>query len=137
MSQENVEVVRRFFEGFDWYAPRTMNADDPLWETLDPNIECFDHDILDAENYMGREGFLRWLDFWDEPWEEWSMEAGRWIDVGDRVVLLLGMTTRGRESGVEMTRHDGIVWTLRDGRVIRIDYYNSEAQALEAMGLRE
>ncbi len=68
--------------------------------------------------------------------------SGAWkrsaqINVGDRVVLIFRITTRGRGSGVEITRQDGMVWTLRDGQVIRIDYYNNEAQTLGAVGLAE
>ncbi len=136
MSQENVEIVRRFFEGFNWYSP-TTNVEEPLWGTLDPKIEVFDHDILDAGTYKGHDGFVRWLEDWDEPWEEWRMEAERWIDAGDQVVLIFRMTTKGKGSGVEINRQDGMVWTVRNAQVTRIDYYNSEAQTLEAVGLQE
>lgn len=65
------------------------------------------------------------------------MDQGRWLDAGDQVVFIFRMTAKGRGSGVEVKRRDGMVWTLRDGQVIRTDYYNSEAQALEAAGLSE
>jgi ketosteroid isomerase-like protein len=135
MSQENVEIVRQFFEGFNWYASPSADSGEPLWGSLHPDIEVLDHDILDAGTYRGHDGFVRWLEDWDEPWEAWSMEAERWIDAGDQVVLIFRMTAKGRGSGVEMTRQDGMVWAVRDGQVIRIDYYNSEAQTLEAVGL--
>jgi hypothetical protein len=41
------------------------------------------------------------------------------------------MERRGRRA----TRR--IVWTIRDGQTVRIDYYSSAAEALEAVGLRE
>jgi hypothetical protein len=37
---------------------------------------------------------------------------------------------------VSLERRDGLVYTIRDGKTVRIDYYNSRAEALEAVGLR-
>jgi hypothetical protein len=34
-------------------------------------------------------------------------------------------------------RFDAAVWTLRDGKCVRLDYYGSREQALEAAGLSE
>jgi hypothetical protein len=38
---------------------------------------------------------------------------------------------------VEVERLDGAVWTLRHDKCIRVEYYNSKQQALEAVGLEE
>jgi ketosteroid isomerase-like protein len=130
MSQENVEIVTRSFEHFE-------RTGEPLFDALDPEVEVHDHDIPDAGNYRGHDGFLKWLTDWSEAWGDFSMKAERWIDAGDRVVLVFQLTARGKGSGVEVKRRDAMVWTLRDGMTIRIDYYNSEPQALEAVGLSE
>jgi len=34
-------------------------------------------------------------------------------------------------------RVDGAVYTMREGKCVRLDYYGSREQALEAVGLRE
>ena len=46
---------------------------------------------------------------------------------------------RGREkaSGVEVAHRFGQVWTLRDGKIVRLCGYQDKAQALEAVGLQE
>jgi hypothetical protein len=36
---------------------------------------------------------------------------------------------------VEVDRQDGLLYTLRDGELVRLDYFNSREQALEAAGL--
>jgi hypothetical protein len=41
----------------------------------------------------------------------------------------------GLGSGVEVERQDGLVYGFRDGKIVRLDYYNSRQQALEAVGL--
>ena len=59
------------------------------------------------------------------------------IDAGDRVVAVLHVYAKGRHSGVDVERLDGAVWTLRGGKAVRLDYYGSREQALEAVGLSE
>jgi ketosteroid isomerase-like protein len=53
------------------------------------------------------------------------------------VVAVLRVHAKGRESGVEIERLDGAVWTMRNGKGISLDYYSSKAEALEAVGRRE
>jgi hypothetical protein len=108
------EGVQRFVDLFN--AP---------WEELIP----------DARPYRGHQGYADWLADWGAAWSGFSVEAERWLDAGDKVVLVLKLTARGRASGVEVKRRDAMVLTARDRKSIRIDYYKSEAQALEAVGL--
>jgi ketosteroid isomerase-like protein len=130
MSEENVDIFREAFEA-------SARTGEPVLDVLDPEVEIYDHDIPDAGVYRGHAGFLKWVEDWSEAWEEFTMEPQRWIDAGDQVVLVLQMTARGRGSGVEVKRRDALVWTIRDGKAFRVDYYNDESQALEAVGLSE
>ena len=83
----------------------------------------------------GHAGFLRWIDYWDAM--DWSLDPEEFIDAGERVVVLARLSARGRESGVSLERRDGMVWTVRDGKAVRLDYFNNATKALEAAGLRE
>jgi ketosteroid isomerase-like protein len=130
MSQENVEVVRAAFERF-------TATGEPQLDSMDADVEIYDHDLPDAGVYRGHEGFLNWLADWSEPWSEFSMKSERWIDAGDQVLVVLRMTAKGKGSGVEVNRRDAMVYTVRDGKTVRLDYYNNEAEALEAAGLSE
>jgi ketosteroid isomerase-like protein len=66
-----------------------------------------------------------------------SVQPEAYIDAGgDKVVLLHRLAARGRDD-ISLERHDGIVYTLRDGKIVRMDYYGSRAGALEAAGLSE
>jgi ketosteroid isomerase-like protein len=130
MSQENVELTRQAFEHY-------LRTGELQWESVDPEVEVHDHDIPDAGTYRGHDGYRKWLEDWGEAWDSFSMEPERWIDAGDQVVLIFQMTARGKGSGVEVKRRDAIVWTVSDGKTVRIDYYNNEAQALEATGSSE
>jgi ketosteroid isomerase-like protein len=130
MSRENVERVREAFEHF-------AKTGEPLLEAIDPAMEIYDHDIPDAGTYRGREGFVSWMADWGEAWGEYGVEPEQWLDAGDKVVFIFQLTAKGRGSGVEVKRQDAMVWTIRDGIAVRIDYYNSAPRALEAAGLSE
>jgi ketosteroid isomerase-like protein len=130
MSQENIEVARRFHDHFD-------RTGEPLWDVVDSEIEVYDHDIPDAGSYHGVAGYTKWLTNWGEPFESFAMELERLVDAGDQVVSLIVMRVTGRGSGVSVERKDAIVSTFQDGKITRIDYYNDQTQALEAAGLSE
>ena len=66
------------------------------------------------------------------------IEAERIIDLsGDRVLVLSRQTARGKQSGVPIEHEFGDVFTLRDGRVVRLESYWNRADAIRAAGLSE
>ena len=131
MSQEYIERVRRGFERF-------AETGEAGGQGLHPEVEVFDHDIPDARNpYRGVAGFDEWLSDFGAAWDHWEMEIERLIDAGDRVVSLFRLRAVGAGSGAVVERSDGIVWTFRDDKLFRVDYFNDQGEALEAVGLGE
>jgi ketosteroid isomerase-like protein len=135
MSQENVEIVQRLTAAFnrqedDWHSVLAL---------LDPNVAVDDLDIsLDTQSYRGHDGAREWLGVWGDAWGSWRIEGLELRPVGeDRVIALFQMFVTGKGSGIELSRHDAMVYTLRAGKVAKIIYYNDQQQALEALGLRE
>ena len=45
------------------------------------------------------------------------------------------MIVKGKGSGIELSRRDALVCTLRAGKIAEMGYYNDQQQALEAVGL--
>ena len=131
MSQENVETVRA---SYDAQARGDLEA---ALAAADPEIEVYDHDILDAREYRGVEGVLHWQADWEGSWETWRWEPEDFIEAGDRVVAILRVRAKGRHSGVEVERVDAAVFTFAHNKVVRLDYYNDRSQALKAVGLEE
>jgi ketosteroid isomerase-like protein len=134
MSRENVEVVRQAFDAVgreDWVALAALIAED---------CEVHDFDTPDAAGdvYRGPDGVLDWLAEWDRAWKTWEAADPDLREAPDgRIVALFRIVTRGRDSLIEMTRLDGAVYTLRNGKISRIEYYNDQREALEAAGLPE
>ena len=137
MSQENVEVVRRFIEAL----PRAQASDDwqPVVAELDPAVEIEDLDItLDTGHFRGQDSVRRWIGVWMESWESWSLEDVQVCLVGEeRVIGLFLVRAKGKGSGIELSRRDALICTLRAGKIEKGTYYNDQHQALEAVGLSE
>jgi ketosteroid isomerase-like protein len=133
MSQENVEMSRRFFDAF--------NAGD-LEATLDliaPDFEFRPSGLfMDTEKtYRGREG---WSEFWHtfrEAWESITVNVERIEDLGEQVLILGTFHGRGHGSGVDVTREAAWISTLLDGLFAQSRTFGSWAEALEAAGLSE
>ena len=137
MSQENVEVVRRFIEAL----PRAEASDDwqPVFAEVDPDVEITDLDIsLDTECYRGHDSVRKWIGVWMESWESWALEGVQVRPVGeDRAIGLFVVRAKGKGSGIELSRRDAMVCTLRAGKIEKGTYYNDQRQALQAVGLEE
>ena len=129
MSQENMETVRRFTEALVRKDYRAAAAE------LDPKLEIDDTDIPES---TGSDSFYAWLARWDEAWERWRLEDLIVRPVGaHRTISLFKMIAKGKGSGIELARDDAVVAEYRDGKIVRIAYYNDQSQALEAAGLSE
>ena len=130
MSQENVERLRTSLEYF-------VATGEPEWAVLDENVEVYDHDILDAGDYRGLAGYARWLEDFGAAWSEFSLAPEEYLDAGDCAIAVFRLRATGAGSGVTVERQDAMVCTMRESKVVRIDYFNDRAQALRAAGLAD
>ena len=138
MSQENVEVVRALYEAFarrDGESPFSVYDPDIEWDMSRSAIPLPGEEAV----FHGHEGVRRYGRAWMEAWAFLDAPLERLVDAGEQVVALLGQTTaRGKRSGIEVdTPPFAQVWTLRDGKVIRMRIYPDHAEALKAAGLSE
>jgi uncharacterized protein len=132
MSQENVEVVGQIYAS---WTPGSSPAESNL---LHPEIEWVNpRDALEPGTRTGIEAFTSITDELDDTIRDFRMEVERCIDAGDRVVVIATMRGYGSTSGVEIQRRHGSVWTIRDGRAIRFQWFYEPDEALEAVGLSE
>jgi ketosteroid isomerase-like protein len=130
MSQKNVEIVRRSWE---------------MWERGDLTgwLDLISDDLvtrrvgLDNATFRGKEGFLEQASEWSEGFAEWSVAAEEFIDAGDQVVVRNQQTARGDSSGVPIEMDFWFVYTVSQGKIVRVDMFVNEREALKAVGLRE
>jgi uncharacterized protein len=131
MSQENVEIVRRLYETTDGHLDAGL-------EFLAPEIELHLTGVFpDLEPvYRGHEGVQEFVERFNAPWEELSVDPSRFIDNGDQVLVFSHFHARGRD-GIEVSIPLAHLWTLRSDQVVRMDAFADQEKALEAAGLSE
>jgi uncharacterized protein len=134
MSEENVEVVRRALEAWG------RGDREAVVDLLDPAVEwSMPPNLPDAGTYRGRGEVVGRLEEFLEAWDDLAVTVEELVDAGDRVVALVRYSGRGRESGIEIAgmNTDAQVWTVRNGRALRVELYGGTAEALKAVGLSE
>jgi len=142
-----VEVVRNAFEVIygSTSSPTATGASirrdrRRAAKLLDPNVEV--HGTIGGlwEGRVAR-GLSEMLNSFEtedlEAWEERQLDPQRFLHVNDLVVVLMHEYRRGRGSGIEVETDTAVVFTVREGRVIRVQPYMDQADALEAAGLSE
>lgn len=133
MSRENVETLRRCYEHWgegDWSEPPIPLYDaHVVYISQENEPEPGPHYGLDAFS----DYFRRFLASWDDL----RIEASEFREQGDSVVVRVYRSAVGRESGLPIGDEAFHVWTFRGGRVIRMEVFIEEAEALEVVGLSE
>ena len=134
MSRENVEVVRRLWEAAERQDDQAVYAlYDPaiVWaSTINGPLEVGGH-------YHGHEGVRQFFLDWLESFETYQAQAETFIDAGGRVLVGYRVSGRGKGSGVEVEMLRWNVYEVRNGLVTRLEIFETKAEALEAVGLRE
>ena|SRR5436190_6134038 len=132
MSQENVEIVRRAMTAY-------LNDDDgTVRKLVAPDIVVSTRpDQPDVREHRGYDGMLRASAEWLEAWDQESFEAVRVWDAESFVFVAMRESGQGRLSGVPIENDSIFVYTLSQGRIVRIQIFGSEREALTAVGLEE
>jgi ketosteroid isomerase-like protein len=136
MSEENVEIVRRLYEAVGRHDTEAVLS------VYDPNVEVdFSGgplaSLMGDNVYRGYDGLRkmvrdRYVDF-----ENVEDDCQELIDAGQRVISLVITRGRGRSSGIDSEIRQYGVWTIRKDKIVRIDWFYSREEALEAAGLSE
>lgn len=134
MSQENVDFVVEYLRSFG------DGGVDAVVEFWDPeiNYRAAEGAIDDVGEMNGRAAVRRYVQDWVDMFDVLAVGAEEIVDAGDgRVVADLCMTGRAKGSGIATEIRFSVVYTLRDGRIVRAREYMDRDQALEAVGLAE
>jgi ketosteroid isomerase-like protein len=141
MSQENVDIVRRLFDAFNAFMQDELSSE-AYAELFDPQIELHWRDqrtYPDTPQHLrGAPDFLAFAEQYRGGWLDLVQEPLEIIEASDgRVLVFTRQSGRGRESGVPIEIHFFQLWTIRDGRGGKVEYFRHREDALEAAGLEE
>jgi ketosteroid isomerase-like protein len=138
MSQENVERAREAYDALG-LAVRKGDFDAFFREYVHPEIEWVpleggpDSYTVSSGQGPVKARLVEMLEVMEEP----QIEAEEIIDAGEKVVIAVRISGRGRASGIDVEASWFHVLTARDNKAVRIEWYGSRANALEAAGLSE
>jgi ketosteroid isomerase-like protein len=124
MAQDNVEIVRRFL---------LVDVDEAL-TYADPDIVW---NPIEESPTQGHGAVRASLARWKGEWDDYRLMPEEFVERGDRVVVTVRLGGRGRGSGVEIDARFYDVYTLRDGRIVRMDQFTERSEALEAVARAE
>lgn len=147
VSREDVELVRGVLGPFEHGDIAPIFRDDAIWAAargalagpLTTDFACdLVRDDLGRATYSGIDGLrTAWLD-WLAPWESYHAVIEDVIDANEGRVLVLTRDRacpRGAQADIDFA--GAPLWTVRDGKVARIEFYWNRAEGLAAAGLSQ
>jgi len=136
MSGENAEIVKRVYDAVARHNTGAVLA------AYDPEVEwdlsgSVWGDLTGRSVYRGHEELRAFYREWYDAWEQYEEAVEEVIEAGERVIVVATGEGRGRASGAEVGWTQYGVWTIREGKIVRVAWFETRAQALEAAGLSE
>ena len=131
MPQENLALAREAVVAFnrrDVPALAELTTDDFQWVTWTGTVE--------PTVYHGAEGLASYFRDSD-VWEVLNLDVQEFRDLGDRVLVAGTFHARGGGSGVEIHAPYFSAFFVSGGKLARVLSFRTEAEALEAVGLRQ
>jgi ketosteroid isomerase-like protein len=152
MSQENVEIVRRFFDAsarvaeeyfktpYSYAAAFQAGSLPPQAEALlthvHPELEW--RPVFSTKTYRGYLGAAQAWDEFLEAAESYVFTVTDLIEAREeQVVAVVDGALKGKGSGIEIGGRLSTVVTVREGLIWRLHDYLDPQEALEAVGLSE
>ena len=132
MSQENVELLYRWYEAFRKHDNEACIRDSA------GDVEIVSYLVgIEGTVYKGPAGMRRYIDQVFAVFPDWHARVVRTIDHGDTIVAEIRMAGRGAGSGLEIEQTTWQVTRFREGKLAGFTAYGDRAAAFEAAGLPE
>jgi ketosteroid isomerase-like protein len=122
MAESNAELIRGLY-GFNWAAVddrgRGLAA---AGEVMAPQVEARVSPEVGDRTLHGLEGFAVFVEGLEEDFSEFRYQAEEIDEISPNQVMVTGqIQARGRRSNMPLTAPFGHLWTLRDGRAVRVE----------------
>ena len=127
MSQENLAELKRLYAR--WAAGDWTDA-----SIFDPFAVGVMPDPAPRPQY-GREALAEYWRRFLEGWDGFRVEATGYREAENTILVTVRRFGSGTGSGVEIEDQAVHVWTFRGAKVVRMEVFTNEDDALEAAGL--
>jgi ketosteroid isomerase-like protein len=137
----NADTIRQGVESFNAFMRGELSSE-AYAERYDPQVEVLWRDRQTFPDFpqqlRGLAEFIAFAEQGRDVWTDRVQELLEVIEVPDgRVVALVRQSGRGRQSAVPIVTHFFAMWTIRDGKVRKIEFFRHRDDALQAAGLGE
>lgn len=130
MTKENVDLVRRAFEG-----PFTEGTFTRVLDSYHPDLVYHPRsDEPDSSARVGRDEFERLLRSFLEAFSVVTFDVLELIDAGDYVIASTILNGTGSASGADVSDPYVFVYKMRDGLVVEAWEYRTTGEAFESIG---
>ncbi len=132
MSEENAEIVRQWWGGFNATGMPPLSLCDERIEIRNPP------DFPVRGSFHGHQGVREWRQQVFEVIDEATVETEEIIDLPDdseTVVMLLRARGTASHMGLEIDFPWAAIWTIREGKLLLAQGYLDRSEALKAAGV--
>jgi ketosteroid isomerase-like protein len=133
VSEANVELVRSAFQSFG------AGGIDAALDAFSPDVVWYTTDRWpEGSAYRGHDGMRRLSAGFSENFDDFRYDVHDIRDAQDRVIALVDMTGRIKQSGAEVSQRLGFVVSgFGDGTFSEVRAFPSWREALKAVGLQD
>jgi ketosteroid isomerase-like protein len=131
MSRQNVELLHRALDAFN---RRDLEA---FLALMEADVEAVSRLVAIEGDYRGHDGIRRWWGNLLDAIPDFTIEVVEVRDLGDLTLAVLRNRGHGAGSEIPVEQRLWHVAEWRDQKVVWWSAYETEAEALEAVGLRE
>lgn len=127
--RSNLEIIHELYRAFK------EKDDDAFRAICDENIQWNQNPgFPKGKRYLGAEDVIRKVfQSFDETWDEWRFEIGRFYDAGESVVVTGLYRGRHKKTGKIVASEAAHFYALRNGKVVQFQQYADSKVIWDAM----
>jgi ketosteroid isomerase-like protein len=127
MSQAAIDMLRT------GYAAVSRGDWDAALEFVHPDLELQTADrVVSPGTYRGAAEVRRFFEDLFSPFEEVDIEPEEFFERGDRIAVFILARLRPSGSNAVVENRIGHLWTIRDGKAVRLHVFPRREDALDA-----
>jgi len=134
VSEQDVEVVRDQFNAVnerDFERAMAQYADEVV-------LVARGEAVPNPGTYEGKEAVGKWFGDWFQAFgRDYSFQIEEARDLEGLIFIHAKHGGSGKASGVAVHGDNSYLYRVRDGKVARVEFYATRAEALEAAGVAE
>jgi uncharacterized protein len=131
VAQDDVAALRAVYEKWaqgDFWTP----------EIFDPQVQIiWTEDFPDLDATTGLDGMASGIKAYLSAWTDARMAPEDFQVVGDSILVTIRLSATGRTTGITFEDRRAHIWTMRNGKAVRLEGYVTVEAGRRALGLED